>query len=69
MPACAGRYGSREDHSTSERSEGYALLIMLGRVPSHRPNTPFRTVSLGTSVSKGKKSKGRDPSDPNPVID
>jgi hypothetical protein len=49
VPAWAGRYGSRQLHSTSERSVGYALLIMLGRVPSHRPNSPFRTVPVWNS--------------------
>src|SRR3712207_8587715 len=55
VPAWVGRYGSRQVNSTSERSVGYALLIMLGSVPSHRLKTTFRTVSPGTWVNKGKK--------------
>ncbi len=38
------RCGSIQDHSVPERSVWYALL-MLGRISSHRLETPFRTVS------------------------
>src|SRR5215217_6177207 len=41
-----GRWASMQDHSASERSVWYALL-MLGRVPSYLLKTPFRTVSEG----------------------
>jgi hypothetical protein len=53
-----GRWGSMQDHSVSERSVWYALL-MLGRIPSYPLKTPFRTVSPRTPVNKGKRRKGR----------
>ena len=39
-----GRWGSRKDHSSSERSVWYAFL-MLGILPSEYLRTPFQTVS------------------------
>jgi hypothetical protein len=39
-----GRWGSRKDHSASERSLWYAFL-MLGILPSEYVSTPFQTVS------------------------
>ena len=39
-----GRWGSRKDHSASERSLWYAFL-MLGILPSECLSTPFQTVS------------------------
>ncbi len=48
-----GEVRLRHARSTSERSVGYALLIMLGTLPSHHPKPPFRTVSLGSSVNRG----------------
>src|SRR5215207_4744249 len=46
-----GRWGSIQDHSASDKSVWYALL-MLGTLPSRCPRMPFRTVSLGFSVNK-----------------
>jgi hypothetical protein len=40
-----GTWGSMQDHSASERSVWYALLIMPGILPGHRIRTPFQTVS------------------------
>src|SRR5215204_7631630 len=40
-----GRWGSIQDHSASDKSVWYALL-MLGTLPSHLLKAPFRTVSL-----------------------
>jgi len=40
-----GRWGSRKDHSASERMLWYAFL-MLGFLPSECLRTPFQTVSL-----------------------
>ncbi len=40
-----GRWGLMSSHSASERSVWYALLIMLGILPSNRLRTPFQTVS------------------------
>src|SRR5215204_1967556 len=62
-----GRWGSIQDHSASDKSVWYALL-MLGTLPSHLLKAPFRTVSPRTPVNKGIK-KGRslvrlDPSNP-----
>src|SRR5215204_56191 len=62
-----GRWGSMQDHSASERSVWYALL-MLGTLPRHVLKTPFRTVSEGKfsesqiqnpaySVQTGSKSR------------
>jgi hypothetical protein len=45
-------------HSASERSVGYVFL-MRARVANYYTTHPFRTVSLGTWVNKGKR-KGRD---------
>src|SRR5215204_1134384 len=42
-----GRWGSIQDHSASDKSVWYALL-MLGTLPSHLLKAPFRTVSPGT---------------------
>src|SRR5215207_6123221 len=39
-----GRWGSIQDHSASDKSVWYALL-MLGTLPSHLLKAPFRTVS------------------------
>src|SRR5919107_887093 len=39
-----GRWGSMQDHSASDKSVWYALL-MLGTLPSHLLKAPFRTVS------------------------
>src|SRR5215207_7111392 len=59
-----GRWGSIQDHSASDKSVWYALL-MLGTLPSHLLKAPFRTVSedefcelrhngvLGSSLSSG----------------
>src|SRR5215213_5777172 len=44
----AGRWGSRQLHSASERSLWYAFL-MLGILPSCHLRTPFQTVSLRRS--------------------
>src|SRR5215210_3222781 len=41
-----GRWGSMQDHSSSERSVGYVFL-MCARVANHHRTTPFRTVSEG----------------------
>src|SRR5215204_2092014 len=41
-----GRWGSIQDHSASDKSVWYALL-MLGTLPSHLLKAPFRTVSEG----------------------
>src|SRR5215216_1345434 len=41
----AGTKGSMWNHSASDKSVWYALL-MLGTLPSHYLRTPFRTVSL-----------------------
>src|SRR5215211_4997364 len=41
-----GRWASMQDHSASDRSVWYALL-MLGTLPSYLLKTPFRTVSEG----------------------
>lgn len=40
-----GTWGWMQDHSASERSVWYALLIMPGILPGHRIRTPFQTVS------------------------
>src|SRR5215217_2680057 len=40
----AGTKGSMWNHSASDKSVWYALL-MLGTLPSHYLRTPFRTVS------------------------
>src|SRR5215203_2281734 len=53
-----GRWGSIQDHSASDKSVWYALL-MLGTLPSHLLKAPFRTVSPRTPVNKGIKKKGR----------
>src|SRR5215204_5293158 len=52
-----GRWGSIQDHSASDKSVWYALL-MLGTLPSHLLKAPFRTVSLGTLVN-GPLSRAR----------
>src|SRR5215207_10457078 len=52
-----GRWGSIQDHSASDKSVWYALL-MLGTLPSHLLKAPFRTVSLRTTVNKGKYGPG-----------
>jgi hypothetical protein len=44
----AGRRGSRQPHSASDRSVWYAFL-MLGILPSEFLRTPFQTVSLRSS--------------------
>src|SRR5215218_9721483 len=46
----AGTKGSMWNHSASDKSVWYALL-MLGTLPSHYLRTPFRTVSLDDSVN------------------
>src|SRR5215204_2194994 len=46
-----GRWGSIQDHSASDKSVWYALL-MLGTLPSHLLKAPFRTVSPRTSVNR-----------------
>src|SRR5215212_7801228 len=43
----AGTKGSMWNHSASDKSVWYALL-MLGTLPSHYLRTPFRTVSEGS---------------------
>src|SRR5215204_3356282 len=45
-----GRWGSIQDHSASDKSVWYALL-MLGTLPSHLLQAPFRTVSPRTRVN------------------
>src|SRR5215204_6630046 len=45
-----GRWGSIQDHSASDKSVWYALL-MLGTLPSHLLKAPFRTVSPRTRVN------------------
>ena len=52
-----GRWGSMQDHSSSERSVGYVFL-MRARVANHYPTPPFRTVSPGDSVNRGSGSFG-----------
>src|SRR5215207_3425515 len=47
-----GRWGSIQDHSASDKSVWYALL-MLGTLPSHLLKAPFRTVSPRTPVNRG----------------
>src|SRR5215212_199631 len=47
----AGTKGSMWNHSASDKSVWYALL-MLGTLPSHYLRTPFRTVSLGSSLNR-----------------
>src|SRR5215207_2686973 len=46
-----GRWGSIQDHSASDKSVWYALL-MLGTLPSHLLKAPFRTVSPRTPVNR-----------------
>ena len=48
MALGAGRWGSRQLHSASERSLWYAFL-MLGILPSEPLRTPFQTVSVRSS--------------------
>src|SRR5215213_4474073 len=50
----AGTKGSMWNHSASDKSVWYALL-MLGTLPSHYLRTPFRTVSLKRS-KRGRSS-------------
>jgi hypothetical protein len=54
-----------QDHSASDKSVWYALL-MLGRLPSYFPKTPFRTVSRRSSFVKKGQEKGPGLFDPDP---
>src|SRR5215217_62184 len=58
----AGTKGSMWNHSASDKSVWYALL-MLGTLPSHYLRTPFRTVSQmmfsETQRSDDIKKRGR----------
>src|ERR671932_149120 len=49
----AGIRGSIWDHSASDKSVWYALLLMLGTLPSHCLRIPFRTVSEGAFSETG----------------
>src|SRR5215204_1854910 len=51
-----GRWGSIQDHSASDKSVWYALL-MLGTLPSHLLKAPFRTVSPRTRLNRGAMRK------------
>src|SRR5215218_9816321 len=55
----AGTKGSMWNHSASDKSVWYALL-MLGTLPSHYLRTPFRTVSLGSWVNSGIMEVGKE---------
>src|SRR5829696_5506389 len=63
----AGTKGSMWNHSASDKSVWYALL-MLGTLPSHYLRTPFRTVSEGSfsetqlpvMIILGNRASGRD---------
>src|SRR5829696_4329964 len=54
-----GRWGSIQDHSASDKSVWYALL-MLGTLPSHLLKAPFRTVSPRTRLNRGHEGESKD---------
>src|SRR5215204_2012646 len=57
-----GRWGSIQDHSASDKSVWYALL-MLGTLPSHLLKAPFRTVSPRTLVNSVNRLVAYGPGD------
>src|SRR5215210_1403085 len=62
-----GRWGSMQDHSASDKSVWYALL-MLGNLPSYSLKLPFRTPLLRGWVNKGIKEGQDMESRPSPLL-